>query len=206
MAAGPRPRGSARGQSYTLEGIVAGAVVLAAVAVALQSAVVTPQSTSATNQRIEVVEGTTADTLLDHAARNGSLRRAVLFWDPENRTFVNASQEGYVPGPPPNRFGRILDRTFYQDNVAVNVYVTSSRPGGSRRTQMVFQGTPSNAAVTAARTVVLFDDDHLVNRSGPTPMTLNDTTTAGGGFYAEDAAPNSSVWNVVEVRLVVWRI
>lgn len=204
---GQSRNGSAdRGQSYTLEGIVAGAVVLAAVAVALQSAVITPQSTSATSQRIEVVEGTTADTLLDHAARNRSLREAVLFWDPNESTFVNATHEGYVPGPPPNRFGRILNRTFSQENIAVNVHVTSSTQGGTRRTQMVFQGSPSNAAVTASRTVVLFNDDHLINESGQINTTLNDTISGPESFYAADAAPNSSVYNVVEVRLVVWRI
>lgn len=196
-----------RGQSYALEGIVAGAVVLAAIAVALQSAVITPQSTSATNQRIEVVEGTTADTMLDHAARNGSLREAVLFWDPDNRTFasargVNASAEGYIPGPPPNQFGDLLNRTFYDENIAVNVYVSYTRDNSTVTKQMVFQGTPSNAAVSAARSVVLFDDDPLVDESGPTGTVIGNTNE----FYAPDAAPNSSVYNVVEVRLVVWRI
>lgn len=196
-----------RGQSYALEGLVAGLIVLAAIAVALQTAAVTPQSTSATNQRIEVIERTTAATLLDHAARNGSLRRAALFWNDDQRRFVNASSEGYVPGPPPNRFGELLERTFYDERVAVNVYVSyTDATGDSSRETMVFQGTPSNAAVSASHTLVLFDDDHLVNRTGPIDTSLNDTKGAGGSFYAPDAAPNSSVWNVVEVKLVVWRI
>jgi hypothetical protein len=89
MCVGDSPSdGDERGQSYALEGIIAGAVVLAAVAVALQSAAITPQSTTATNERIEVVERTSADTMLDHAAQNGSLRDAVLFWSTDNRQFV----------------------------------------------------------------------------------------------------------------------
>lgn len=190
-----------RGQSYALEGVIAGAVVLAAVAVALQSAAITPQSTTATNERIEVVERTIADTTLDHAARDGSLRDAVLYWSTDKRQFVDASPEGYLPGPPSNQFGDLLDRTFYDRRVAVNVYVYfTDETGGTNRERMVYQGTPSDDAVSAGRTIVLFDDDHLV---GPD----SGTTLAGTNkFYAPDAAADSPVYNVVEVRLVVWRI
>lgn len=200
----PPDRRRARGQSYVLEGLVAGVVVLLAVVVALQSTAVTPLSAAATSQRLEEVDRSTADTMLDHAARNGSLREAVLYWDPARRTFANGSTEGYVPGPPPNRFGKLLNRTLYEERIAVNVYVSfTDTAGETDRRTMVYQGSPSDAAVSASRAVVIHDGDSLAGPYDDRTLNATDATTR---FYAPDRAPESPVYNVVEVRVIVWRI
>ncbi|MEF8789568.1 MAG: hypothetical protein V5A61_05535 [Haloarculaceae archaeon] len=196
--------GDDRGQSYTLESIVAGVVVLSAVVFAIQATAVTPLSVSTASQHVENQERAVADTLLAQAARNGTLRSAVLYWNPDNRTFVDATAEGYLGEQPGNAFGDQLDRVFGDSEVAVNVYVGYDTANGLKRRTMVYQGTPSDNAVSASQSLVLMDEDTL---SGPyAGRTLNGTAPTADAFYAPDVAPSGSVYNVVEVRIVAWRI
>ena len=65
---------------------------------------------------------------------------------------------------------------------------------------MVYMGSPSDNAASATRTVTLADDTGL---SGPVAGTVSDPSTS---FYAPDAAPNASLYNVMEVRIVVWQM
>lgn len=199
-----------RGQSYTLESIAAGLVVLAAVIFALQATAVTPLSVSTASQHVENQEREMADTLMDQAAVNGTLQSAVLFWNSEDRTFVNATAEGYLGRTPDNEFGDQLERVFSSSQIAVNVYVGyGKRRGSLGRETMIYQGTPSDNAVSSTHTLVLMDEDHL---RGPfSNQTLNGTDNAtartdGFAFYAPDIAPNGSVYNVLEVRIVAWQM
>ncbi len=196
--------GDDRGQSYTLESIAAGVVVLSAVIFAIQATAVTPLSVSTASQHVENQQREVADSLLAQAARNGTLRSAVLYWNPDNRTFVNATAEGYLGRPPDNAFGNQLQRVFADSEVAVNVYVGYDTPNGLKRRTMVYQGTPSDNAVSASQSVVLMDEDALRGPYGG--RTLNGTGPTADAFYAPDVAPNGSVYNVVEVRIVAWRI
>lgn len=197
-------RGSnARGQSYVLEAIGASVIVLAAVVFALQATAVTPLSVSTANQHIQTQERVTADTVLEHAARNGTLQGAVLHWNPDNRTFWDASAEGYLGRHPDNGFGQVLNRTFGRSNVATNVHVVSVGPSGTSNTQMIYQGIPSESAVTATHTLVLLDEDNLT-APGYEQHTLNESN-ATDSFYVRDTMTNHSVYTVVEVRLTVWR-
>jgi len=196
-----------RGQSYALESIAASLVVLSAVIFAIQATAVTPLSVSTASQHVENQERELADTVLDQAAENGTLQSAVLFWNSENRTFVNATAEGYLGRTPDNEFGNQLDRVFGDSQIAVNVYVGYGTTSGLRRETMVYQGTPSDNAVSESHTLVLMDEDHLRGSN----QTLNGTQnpvarTPGSAFYAPDIAPNGSVYNVVEVRIVAWRM
>lgn len=201
--------GSGRGQSYVLESIVAGLVVLSAVIFALQATAVTPLSVSTASQHVENQEREQADTLLDMAAVNSTLQSAVLNWNSENRTFVNATAEGYLGRTPNNSFGHQIERVFSDSQIAVNVFVGYGTTSGLGRQTMIYQGTPSDNAVSSSHTLVLMDEDHL---RGPfSNQTLNGTKNAtaqtpGFAFYAPDIAPNGSIYNVLEVRIVVWRM
>ena len=194
-----------RGQSYVLEAIGAGIIVLSAVVFAVQATAVTPLSASTASQHIENQQQATAATLLDQAAANGTLQAAMRNWSADERRFHSASAEGYHVGDPPdNPFGRQLDRVFSEGRVATNVYVAYTTPAGERATPYLYQGTPSDNAVVASRQVVLTDGMNLT-APGETQRTLN-ATNATSSFYAPDAMSNGSVYNTVEVRIVVWRM
>jgi len=192
----------ARAQAHTLEAFTAALLLLSAVVFALNATAVTPLTASTSNQHVENQERAMAGDVLATAADNGSLREALLYWNVSGSAFARSTDQGfYVDGGPPTPFGRELNQTFRAGRIAFNVYLTYHRPNGdSGGTQtMVFMGTPSDNAVTATRTVTLYDDSRL---TAPT-ATGN---VSSSGFYAPDASPGSTLYNVVEVHLVVWKM
>ncbi|MFC7234480.1 DUF7288 family protein [Halosegnis marinus] len=188
-----------RGQARALEGVAAALLVVGAVVFALQSAVVTPLAASTTNQFLEDRQGTLASDTLDTAAAAGELRGTVRYWNLTSRTFDGARREGYVGGPP-TAFGDTLRGALGDRRVAYNVYVTYRAGNSSHATRgLVYQGTPPDTATAATTVVTLYDDDTLTAPANPN-VTLGGTD----GFYAPDAV-SGPVYNVVEIRVVVWR-
>ncbi|WP_232820431.1 DUF7288 family protein [Halorussus litoreus] len=201
---------TSRGQAHTLEAFTAALIVVSGVLFALQATAVTPLTASTSNQHVENQHRTAAEDLLATAEANGSLRSAVTFWDAENRTFAGATSRGfYVDGGPPNDFGAALNDTFGNVStsgrrIAYNVYVRFRTPddapscsGVSSPRTMVYMGSPSDNAASATRTVALADDGDL---SGPSEGTVS------ADLYGCDAAPDDRLYNVMEVRIVVWQM
>lgn len=188
-----------RGQTFTLEGVLAALVVLAGVAFALQAAVLSPGAGGATSQPVD--EGDLSSVVSD-AAQSGSLKRAVLFW---SSGFHGANPEEFYTSPLGSlgtapTFLRTLD-TALDDTLGVNVIITYRDSAGDRHGQrMVYQGSPGETSVRAATTLTVYDDDVLYSPSGPTS-----TTVAPSVFYAEDTSPGTSVYAVLEVEVVVWQ-
>ena len=204
----------ARAQAHTLEAFAAAILLLASVVFALQVTAVTPLTASTSSQHIENQEGAVAAGALSAAAENGSLRRTVLFWNATGRQFWDADLHGrYARGGPPTPFGARFDETFLERGIVYNVYLYYVQPDGERRRhRMVHMGEPTEHAVTASRTVTLFDADRLYERDPvtgamePTDHTLGDVASDPNyGFYAPDADPGV-LYNVVEVEVTVWRM
>jgi len=189
-----------RGQAHTLEAFTAALLLVGSVVFALQVTAVTPLTASTSSQHIENQQVQVARGMLDSAAENSSLRAALLDWNDSAGAFVNASDRGYYVGGDQanNTFGSMLDRTFLDRGIAVNVNVLYVTTGGDLRSRrMVYLGTPSDHAVTASRPVTLYDDDEL--DGGPT--TLNDSSS----YFVPDTA-EGSVYNVARVEVTVWRM
>jgi hypothetical protein len=187
-----------RGQAYTLEAFVAGLLVLGGVVFALQATAVTPLSASTSNQHVGNQERAVAYGLMGAAKANGTLEEAVVDWNKSGRRFVGSrpTTGEFSNAGPPNDFGRALNETFGDERTAFNV-VLRFRDNGTLASQpMVDMGTPSDDATVATRSVVLYDDTPLTTGGN----VSNDT------FYAPDAEPYGPLFNVVEVRITVWRI
>ena len=201
-----------RAQAHTLEALAAAAVLLASVGFALQVTAVTPLTASTSSQHIENQEGAVAAGVLAAAEENGTLRETVLYWNASGRQFWDADFHGrYVNAGPPTAFGGTLDRAFLDRGIAVNVDLYFVQPDGDRRhRRLVHLGQPTEHAVTASRTVTLYDDDRLYRSNGSSVEPYGKTLTQVAadpdeGFYAPDAAA-SGVYNVVEVEVTVWRM
>jgi len=200
-------RPDARGQAHALEGIVAALVVLSAVVFALEMTAVTPLSASTSSQHIENQQEATARGVLGTAAESGALKETVLFWNTTGSgRFWDANRTSesyyYTSGPPPTEFGEMLNRSFDRRGIAYNVNLRYDGSDGPRTTtQLVYQGVPSDNAVRATWPVVLYRNDKLVNRTG-TPRNVSNVSSS---FYAPQAS-SSSVYNVIRVEVVVWRI
>jgi hypothetical protein len=196
-----------RGQVYTLEAFSAAVIMLTGLLFALQMTAVTPLTASTSSQHIENQQAAVAEAVLASADEKGSLKRTVLYWDSTSGEFHGVAEQGaYLGGGPPTEFGQTLNETFRREGIAFNVNLyyfeqNQTARGGPR--QMVFLGTPSEHAVTATRSVTLYDDDKLYDRD----RTWSSTELSGTNVYfAEDVSNDTAVYNVVQVEVVVWRM
>jgi hypothetical protein len=201
-----------RAQAHTLEAFVAGLLILSGIVFALQTTAVTPLSASTSNQHVGNQERATAAGLLAATDANGTLETAVVYWNttPDSRDRGSFYGANDTDGPayadaPPNAFGRALDDAFGERRTAYNVVVHSAdRNGSLNRTWMVRMGVPSDDAVTVGRQVTLFDDTRF---SSPELGNVSGAASdPNRQFYATDADREGPLFNVVEVRITVWRI
>jgi len=198
-----------RAQAHTVEAFTAALLVVSAIVFALQATSVTPLTASTSNQHVENQQRAVAADLLAATDAEGSLREATLYWNASADRFAGSADEGYTNGGPPNRFGAALNETFGNlttggGRVAYNVFVDYRTPDAREsRETMVYMGSPSDNAVATTRTVTLFDGDELT-----APGATQSVAVAGetDDFYAPDAAPNATLYNVLEVRIVVWKM
>lgn len=197
-----------RGQALTLEGITAAIILLAAIGFALQMTAVTPLSASTSSQHVENQLQSTGEGVLASSDNTGALEEALLYWNESESQFQGAGEESYYRGTSPdNAFGDALDTSFRDRNVAYNVYIHYHRDDGTMSTQrLIDQGQPSDHAVSASRTVVLSESDRLVRPDGESGPQLAELSE--GEFYAPhlDDESEGSLYNVVRVEVVAWRI
>ena len=189
-----------RGQAYTLEAVIASVLLVSSLVFALQVTAVTPLSASTSNQHIENQQRASASGVLTAAQEAGALKDAVLYWNDSEKEFHNVTgQREYYTSDPPNEFGNIIKRAFAGRGLAVNVlihYNESKEP-----TRMVYRGAPSDNAVSASRTVTIYDDDNL-----PPSNQANVTSADNFGDAVPEDASGNSVYNVVRVEVTVWRV
>lgn len=191
-----------RGQAYTLEAIVAALLIITSLTFALQVTAVTPLSASTSNQHIENQQRASAAGVLTAADEAGVLKDAVLFWNDTETEFHDAERiTYYTNSDPPNEFGNILDRAFDGRGLAVNVLVYPE--GGDRPLRMIYRGEPSDNAVSASHTVVIYDDDNL---TAPNHQDIEVQDASSYGNYIPQRDTGSDVYNVVRVEVTVWRM
>ena len=192
-----------RGQIYTLEAVIAAVLLMSSLVFALQVTAVTPLSASTSNQHIENQQRASASGVLTAAEEAGVLKDAVLYWDNSTEQYHGAGQLGYYTGDyPPNEFGNITERAFAGRGLAVNVRIYPYA-NSTDTTRLVYRGEPSDNAVSASRTVTIYDDDNL------TAPPSNQTVVADADNF-DEAVPEDSggsgVYNVVRVEVTVWRM
>lgn len=199
-----------RGQIITLEALAASMVLLGMVGFALHATAITPLTASTANQQIEEQNRVLAEDLLEGAHAEGTLQHALLHYNTSEGKFVGASLEhggAHTTGGPPNPFGQALNETFKSHDIAFNVYVTYSVEGDRwHRVMMVDQGTPSDQAVTASKTVVLYDEMEITE-AGNGKTVYEAHNDSGHQFYAAPADDDTGpAYNVVRVTVVVWKM
>ncbi|GKZ12265.1 hypothetical protein [Haladaptatus sp. T7] len=204
-----------RGQAYTLEGFVGALVVLTALLFVFQSIVLTPTTAGTVDQDVKAQLRVQANDALRTADTDGALRNLTRYWNASGGfAYTNGTDVGYGTHPPCaptvspdgtcDSFGETLRDVFTARGYTYNLYVTyqlASDPTETATERVVYRGVPSANAVTATRDVVLYDDQWLTAPEDAGNATLE--ALGSGGFYAPDAS-DGVVYNVVEVRLVVW--
>lgn len=196
-----------RAQAHTLEAFTASLLIVSGLIFAVQATAVTPLSASTSNQHIENQERAMAENLLAAAEANGTLQEAIVDWNTSANRWRGAGEFGtFAEHGPPNAFGKALNETFADERIAFNVIVRyrddPNETASFSNEILVYMGSPSDNAVSAGRTVAITDDTEVGN-------TGTNVSTAGsnGNFYTEtDVAPNSALYTVAEVEVVVWQM
>ena len=191
-----------RAQAHTVEAFAAAVLIVGGLIFATQATAVTPLSASTSNQHIENQQQASIEGLLATSAENGDLAEAVLYWNTTNETFDGAPESGVYTQGPPNEFGEALNTLLSDRRIAFNVVVRYPESGGGTDTEpMVRMGQPSNNAVSATRSIGLYNGSQLsVDSNDPTLGDLDD-----GEFYAPDIETDSRLYTVVEVEVTAWR-
>lgn len=188
-----------RGQAYTLEGVLGAILVVTAVVYGLQ-AIDTRAWQSQTAQETQQLQYRAGD-MLTVAGESGALREATLCYRDSRRISGGDSQAQR------SEFEDMLNQTFDSQGDQYNLYF-SWNGTDNRETTIVSSLTEDSAdrappsVATASTTVTLTDDmprriGDKCNANGPEIQDASD-------FYIEDVNGPSTVYNVVEVRLVVW--
>lgn len=204
-----------RGQAYTLEGMFSAIVVLTALLYGLQVVDVGPWTSEAASETSSLE--TRAQDTLDIAASEGSLSNVTRCYGVNPESTGGYVFSGQMAGPDATTFERLLNTTFDERNRNYNVYLyyLDEETGQKERELVSMNRTaadsgvvaPTDSSVVASRTVVLYDD--MSTRFGSDPKcgqqgaTLKEYSNKYD-WYIEDITPNSPVFNVVEVRVVVW--
>lgn len=197
-----------RGQAHTVEAFIAALLLVSGLLFAMQATAVTPLSASTSNQHIENQQRALTNGLLSTAAEDGSLSEAVLYWNTSGGGFENtASGTGYyTDSTRHNEFLRSLNETLGERRIAYNVRVRYHNTTGTpsvKTLSMVEMGRPSDNAVTASRTVTLYDETTLTGSDDDSLSTVEGD--ADRSFYAPDA-DGGLIYNRVEVRITTWRM
>lgn len=207
MVVSPRRRveDDERSQALTLEAVTAAILLLVAVGFALQITAVTPLSASTSSQHLENQLQSSTEGILASTAETGALRSSVLYWNESTAEFNGSGEATYYrSGPPDNEFGTALANSFSDRNIAYNVvvhYQTETAAGELqlRSQRMIYQGSPSDHAISASRTVLLQDTDNLTG-------SQNIEVQSSSSFYAPDSASGEIFYNLVRVEVIAWRI
>ncbi|WP_284007786.1 DUF7288 family protein [Haloarcula pelagica] len=193
-----------RGQAYTLEGVLAAILVISATVFGITS-IDTRAWEDGTREETRRLE-TRADDLLTVGKNTGALENAILCYN-SGRTRINGNNSSR-----PAEFERMLNLTFDSRGEQYNIYFNYLNETGEQRvTELVSENSPASAnrpstgAAVATRTVALTDNmsvrtnspSNACGNAGPRVKSLS-------SFYIPDADNNTRLYNLVEVRLIVW--
>jgi hypothetical protein len=196
-----------KAQMHTLEGITAAFIIIAAAFYATQSIAITPTSSSTASKQAQAELEQVGNDALSQAQANGNLKDALLDWK-ESQNAFNGTSGGakyYRGTPPANGFGETVEGVFDSRGIAYNIDLHFPRPnttGTSPGEQKYLEnGDPTDNAVVASETVVLRDHDRV-----KTGETLNESDTYPIDGYSKSSDEyRRSYYNVVEVRMTLWR-
>lgn len=191
-----------RGQAFSLEGIVAALLLVIALLFAFQAQVITPTTGGGVDAETREQLRTSADDVLFTAAdEERGLSWLVRYWDPVTRSYAGDG----VPGAT----GELLDETFARQGQQYNLVVTYRGGNGTDAgtVTIVDDGEPPAGAVQASHAVTLYDNMTLTNPGAGTQELWeysSDADTDGPTYFPIPDAVEGVVYNVVEVRVVVW--
>jgi hypothetical protein len=188
-----------KAQLHTLEGVAAATILLLVIIYAIDATSMTPLTSSTSNVHVESELRALGQDILntmDYAepGYNSNLKNDIITWD--GGTYI-WSGSSYVIKDGSNSLNNnltaILNTTLIKQGIAHDVeltYLENSTLLPNNR-NMIYNGDPSTSAVIVSRKIVLQDTEAPSNSNNP--------------IYKKDIDPSTSLYNIVEVKLILWR-
>lgn len=191
---------TSRGQAYTLEGVLAALVVVGSVLVGFQTITTAPWTSGTAGLEAENQQQQASD-LLATTVEDGSLSRAIRCVDGNGNM---SATTGLV-----TEFGETIKSSMEEEGYSYRLSLSYRNETIDERERIVIDGSetvPDANAVTASRTVTLTDNMTAYDvNSVPICQPRDRNISEMPGFYTTDTHDDSPVYNVVEVRLDLWR-
>ncbi len=189
-----------KAQLHTLEGVAAATIMLLVIVYAIDATSMTPLTSSTANVHVEVelqLLGQDILSALDYAepGYNSKLKNDIsnwsgseYIWTATNYTKLSSGQ--ITQNNLTNNLTEILKATLVRRGIAHNVVLTfiDDTTFSPTSEYMIYNGDPSDNAVIVSRKLVLHNSDNP------------DSTKI------KDIDPSTNLYNIVDVKLVLWRM
>jgi len=192
-----------RAQLHTLEGVAASVILLIVIIYAIDATSMTPLTASTSSVHVESELQTLGQDILntlDYAepGYRSKLKYDIMNWDGQeyiwNGTLYIEKGNFSSSHNLTNNLTRLLKDILVNQGIAHKVEVvylinSNNITVPSSSTDIIYAGSPSNNAVIVSRKIVLQDTD-IVSTGNP----------------IEDIDHSSNLRNIVEIKLVMWRM
>ncbi|MCZ7360119.1 MAG: hypothetical protein O8C55_08595 [Candidatus Methanoperedens sp.] len=189
-----------KGQLHTLEGVASATILLMVMIYAIDATSMTPLTASTSSLRVESELQTLGQDIfnvLDYSEANytSKLKYDIINWNGteyiyDGSKYVevgNATSQNNLN----NNLTNILSSTLVKQGIAHKVELTYLINSDNKTVpytgSIIYAGAPSNNAVIVSRKIVLQDTDNVA-------ATI------------PDIDPSSNLFNIVDIRLVMWRM
>ncbi len=192
-----------KAQMHTLEGVAAATIMLLVIVYAIDATSMTPLTSSTANVHVETelqVLGQDILGALDYAepGYNSKLKNDVLAWNGSENIWSGSAycKKGDTTCAERlnNNLEKILNATLIGQGIAHNVEFTFLTNNGTSYSteRMIYDGDPSENAVIVSRKIALHDGDIDKTKYPNNPIN--------------DIDPSTSLYNIVDVKLILWRM
>lgn len=179
------------GQMYTLEGAASAIMMIVLISFIVQASPLTPLTSSSSHQQVETqieVRANDLITVLDYVPEGDTyspLKQALLDWD--GGEIIG---QGGIYIPSVIVLCDTLDDVILADGTAYNVQISYLDTNNEWDTvRMIWNGLPSDNAIMVSKKVVIHDEDGI-NVDSNIP----------------DISNNTEFYNILDVRLTLWRM
>ncbi|VVB86880.1 Uncharacterised protein [uncultured archaeon] len=191
-------------QLHTLEGVAASMLILLVIIYAIDATSITPLTSSTSSVQVETELAFIGQDILNRLdytepGEISNLKKDIIKWDGNQYQWSGTKyvEDGNIGNNISNDITDILNTSLISKGIAhkleVSYLLNNNNISVSGPRTMIYAGVPSDNAVTVSRKIVLQDSD----------IVLFGDPNSTNPIY--DVYPTTILWNIVDVKLVLWR-
>jgi hypothetical protein len=207
-----------KAQLHTLEAMAAATMLLLVIIYAIDATSMTPLTSSTANVHVETelqLLGQDILSSLDYAepGYSSELKNFIASWNGEQYIWNGKNyiypQNNCTLSPDNTSIVDILNKTLVTKGIAHNIELTfletQDNSTGLKSKLLIYNGEPSNNAVIISRKIVLQGIDIDLN-SNENEDCGSDDDNPNSTRPIKDIDPSTNLYNIVDVKLILWRM